>query len=159
MDLTLGHWLLTLATCWQSVWRRVHGLWWAHRSLPYSWALHPVHPSVKVTAGSSHSPSRCFLSQNESSDWRSLAGSPAMQFPPEEEFSWPRPKTVLLRRTPQGFGFTLRHFIVYPPESSMHLFPVDFRLVCFLQCKLTSDNKQLTWVCPVVTGGRAWPQR
>uniref|UniRef100_H3DCP6 Rho GTPase activating protein 21 n=1 Tax=Tetraodon nigroviridis TaxID=99883 RepID=H3DCP6_TETNG len=43
----------------------------------------------------------------------------------EEEFSWPRPKTVLLRRTPQGFGFTLRHFIVYPPESSMHLFLED----------------------------------
>lgn len=104
------------------------------------WALHPVHPSVKVTAGSFHFPSRCLLSQNDSPDWRSLAGSPAMQFPPEEEFSWPRPKTVLLRRTPQGFGFTLRHFIVYPPESSMHIFPVDFRLVCFLQCKLTDDN-------------------
>ncbi|KAM4828886.1 rho GTPase-activating protein 21 [Thomomys bottae] len=40
--------------------------------------------------------------------------------PPEDEpFSWPGPKTVLLKRTSQGFGFTLRHFIVYPPESAI----------------------------------------
>ncbi|KAF5890526.1 rho GTPase-activating protein 21-like isoform X3 [Clarias magur] len=38
----------------------------------------------------------------------------------DETFSWPGPKTVLLRRTNQGFGFTLRHFIVYPPESAVH---------------------------------------
>uniref|UniRef100_A0A667ZRB1 Rho GTPase activating protein 21b n=1 Tax=Myripristis murdjan TaxID=586833 RepID=A0A667ZRB1_9TELE len=38
----------------------------------------------------------------------------------EEPFSWPGPKTVCLRRTSQGFGFTLRHFIVYPPESAVH---------------------------------------
>lgn len=31
------------------------------------------------------------------------------------------PKTVALRKSPQGgFGFTLRHFIVYPPESAVH---------------------------------------
>ena len=34
-------------------------------------------------------------------------------------FSWPGPKTVMLKRTSQGFGFTLRHFIVYPPESAI----------------------------------------
>ncbi|XP_014350958.1 rho GTPase-activating protein 21 isoform X1 [Latimeria chalumnae] len=40
--------------------------------------------------------------------------------PAEEEiFSWPGPKTVALRRNSQGFGFTLRHFIVYPPESAV----------------------------------------
>ncbi|KAJ8278091.1 hypothetical protein GJAV_G00083720 [Gymnothorax javanicus] len=38
----------------------------------------------------------------------------------EEAFSWPGPKTLCLRRTSQGFGFTLRHFIVYPPESAVH---------------------------------------
>uniref|UniRef100_A0AAR2KV60 Rho GTPase activating protein 21a n=1 Tax=Pygocentrus nattereri TaxID=42514 RepID=A0AAR2KV60_PYGNA len=38
----------------------------------------------------------------------------------EEPFSWPGPKTLHLRRTSQGFGFTLRHFIVYPPESAVH---------------------------------------
>ncbi|XP_051153796.1 uncharacterized protein LOC127276895 isoform X4 [Leptopilina boulardi] len=27
------------------------------------------------------------------------------------------PRTLLLRRSKNGFGFTLRHFIVYPPES------------------------------------------
>uniref|UniRef100_A0A671Z070 Rho GTPase activating protein 21 n=1 Tax=Sparus aurata TaxID=8175 RepID=A0A671Z070_SPAAU len=62
---------------------------------------------------------------NESPDWRSLPDSPAAQYQTEEEFSWPRPKTVLLRRTSQGFGFTLRHFIVYPPESTMHCFPEE----------------------------------
>ncbi|XP_068603820.1 rho GTPase-activating protein 21a [Brachionichthys hirsutus] len=40
--------------------------------------------------------------------------------PEEEPFSWPGPKTLRLRRTSQGFGFTLRHFIVYPPESAVH---------------------------------------
>ncbi|XP_054622034.1 rho GTPase-activating protein 21 isoform X2 [Dunckerocampus dactyliophorus] len=38
----------------------------------------------------------------------------------EEPFSWPGPKTLCLHRTTQGFGFTLRHFIVYPPESAVH---------------------------------------
>lgn len=37
----------------------------------------------------------------------------------DEAFSWPGPKTVMLKRTSQGFGFTLRHFIVYPPESAI----------------------------------------
>ncbi|XP_031795716.1 rho GTPase-activating protein 21 isoform X1 [Sarcophilus harrisii] len=39
----------------------------------------------------------------------------------DETFSWPGPKTVMLKRTSQGFGFTLRHFIVYPPESAIHI--------------------------------------
>uniref|UniRef100_A0A672T148 Rho GTPase activating protein 21 n=1 Tax=Sinocyclocheilus grahami TaxID=75366 RepID=A0A672T148_SINGR len=38
----------------------------------------------------------------------------------DEPFSWPGPKTLHLRRTSQGFGFTLRHFIVYPPESAVN---------------------------------------
>ncbi|XP_053569912.1 rho GTPase-activating protein 21 isoform X2 [Bombina bombina] len=43
-----------------------------------------------------------------------------MVSPAEEEvFSWPGPKSVSLRRTSEGFGFTLRHFIVYPPESAV----------------------------------------
>ncbi|XP_051542764.1 rho GTPase-activating protein 21-like isoform X2 [Myxocyprinus asiaticus] len=42
--------------------------------------------------------------------------SPATE---EEPFSWPGPKTLHLRRTSHGFGFTLRHFIVYPPESAV----------------------------------------
>uniref|UniRef100_A0A8B9S562 Rho GTPase activating protein 21 n=1 Tax=Apteryx owenii TaxID=8824 RepID=A0A8B9S562_APTOW len=37
----------------------------------------------------------------------------------EEAFSWPGLKTVVLRRTSQGFGFTLRHFVVYPLESAV----------------------------------------
>ncbi|TNN26252.1 Rho GTPase-activating protein 21 [Liparis tanakae] len=68
-----------------------------------------------------------FLSvQNESPEWRSSAEPPGAPYPTEEEpFSWPRPKTVRLRRTSHGFGFTLRHFIVYPPESTMHCFPEE----------------------------------
>lgn len=37
----------------------------------------------------------------------------------EEAFCWPGPKPVTLMRNSDGFGFTLRHFIVYPPESAV----------------------------------------
>ncbi|KAF4093019.1 hypothetical protein AMELA_G00027760 [Ameiurus melas] len=30
------------------------------------------------------------------------------------------PRTLVLHKNSQGFGFTLRHFIVYPPESALH---------------------------------------
>ncbi|MEQ2226148.1 hypothetical protein ILYODFUR_024572 [Ilyodon furcidens] len=30
------------------------------------------------------------------------------------------PRTIVLQKNSQGFGFTLRHFIVYPPESTLH---------------------------------------
>ncbi|XP_068775001.1 rho GTPase-activating protein 23 isoform X2 [Struthio camelus] len=47
--------------------------------------------------------------------------SPNDNAPPEEPFPWVGPKTVALRKSSQGgFGFTLRHFIVYPPESAVH---------------------------------------
>ncbi|XP_019734644.1 rho GTPase-activating protein 21 isoform X1 [Hippocampus comes] len=59
---------------------------------------------------------RSSFCENDSAEWR------GMDPREEESFSWPRPKTVLLRRTSHGFGFTLRHFIVYPPESSRHYF-------------------------------------
>ncbi|XP_069504263.1 rho GTPase-activating protein 21 isoform X2 [Ambystoma mexicanum] len=39
----------------------------------------------------------------------------------EETFCWPGPKSVTLMRNSDGFGFTLRHFIVYPPESAVQL--------------------------------------
>ncbi|KAM8850473.1 rho GTPase-activating protein 21 isoform 2-T2 [Spinachia spinachia] len=81
-----------------------------------------VHPSED----DDRQQARSSFCENESPDWRSVADSAAAQPPTEEEpFSWPRPKTVLLRRTSQGFGFTLRHFIVYPPESTAHCFPEE----------------------------------
>ncbi|XP_053486866.1 rho GTPase-activating protein 21 [Ictalurus furcatus] len=46
--------------------------------------------------------------------------SPMSPAPMDQLFSWPGPKTLHLHRTSQGFGFTLRHFIVYPPESAVH---------------------------------------
>uniref|UniRef100_A0AAY4CIT5 Uncharacterized protein n=1 Tax=Denticeps clupeoides TaxID=299321 RepID=A0AAY4CIT5_9TELE len=46
--------------------------------------------------------------------------SPGAAFPLEDEaYLWAGLKTLRLRRTSQGFGFTLRHFIVYPPESAV----------------------------------------
>ncbi|KAM8723418.1 rho GTPase-activating protein 23 isoform 2-T2 [Acanthopagrus schlegelii] len=33
---------------------------------------------------------------------------------------WKGPRTLVLQKNSQGFGFTLRHFIVYPPESALH---------------------------------------
>ncbi|ETE59694.1 hypothetical protein L345_14574, partial [Ophiophagus hannah] len=51
----------------------------------------------------------------------------------EETLSWPGLKLIVLRRSPIGFGFTLRHFIVYPPESAIQIslkgHPVDYRLI------------------------------
>nr|XP_045006745.1 rho GTPase-activating protein 21 isoform X2 [Jaculus jaculus] len=55
------------------------------------------------------------VSKNKDGQEQSGAVSPSEDAP----FSWPGPKTVTLKRTSQGFGFTLRHFIVYPPESAI----------------------------------------
>ncbi|XP_071633395.1 rho GTPase-activating protein 21 isoform X5 [Temnothorax longispinosus] len=45
-------------------------------------------------------------------------GDPASPRSVQKENSPPRgPRTLLLRRSENGYGFTLRHFIVYPPES------------------------------------------
>lgn len=41
---------------------------------------------------------------------------------------WKGPRTLVLHKNSQGFGFTLRHFIVYPPESALHTtLKVSFR--------------------------------
>uniref|UniRef100_A0A674A372 Rho GTPase activating protein 21 n=1 Tax=Salmo trutta TaxID=8032 RepID=A0A674A372_SALTR len=64
----------------------------------------------------------CF-SQAKQKDGRDQSEASATGSPvgvEEEPFSWPGPKTLRLQRTLQGFGFTLRHFIVYPPESAVH---------------------------------------
>ncbi|XP_054986469.1 rho GTPase-activating protein 23 isoform X2 [Sorex araneus] len=40
---------------------------------------------------------------------------------PGRPLPWQGPRTLLLHKSPEdGFGFTLRHFIVYPPESAVH---------------------------------------
>uniref|UniRef100_A0A3P9PIJ2 Rho GTPase activating protein 21b n=1 Tax=Poecilia reticulata TaxID=8081 RepID=A0A3P9PIJ2_POERE len=65
---------------------------------------------------------RSLLVQAKQKDGRDQSETSATVTPgaDEEPFSWPGPKTLRLRRTSQGFGFTLRHFIVYPPESAVH---------------------------------------
>uniref|UniRef100_A0A7N9AZU0 Rho GTPase activating protein 21b n=1 Tax=Mastacembelus armatus TaxID=205130 RepID=A0A7N9AZU0_9TELE len=86
-----------------------------------------IYPGTDNMNASSSDSSHC--GGNDSPEWRSLFDSPSAQYPTEDEpFSWPRPKTVRLHRTSQGFGFTLRHFIVYPPESTVHSFPVNVRI-------------------------------
>ncbi|XP_038147054.1 rho GTPase-activating protein 21 [Cyprinodon tularosa] len=64
----------------------------------------------------------CVRSRAKQKDGRDQSETSATVTPgaEEEPFSWPGPKTLRLRRTSQGFGFTLRHFIVYPPESAVH---------------------------------------
>lgn len=54
---------------------------------------------------------------------------------------WKGPRTLVLHKNSQGFGFTLRHFIVYPPESALHtnltVRPVDFpdpHTISFYHC-------------------------
>ncbi|XP_037311334.2 rho GTPase-activating protein 21 isoform X1 [Pungitius pungitius] len=71
-----------------------------------------------VTASREVTPSR-EAKQKDGRD-QSEASAVASLGAEEEPFSWPGPKTLHLRRTSQGFGFTLRHFIVYPPESAVH---------------------------------------
>ncbi|XP_036200859.1 rho GTPase-activating protein 21 isoform X2 [Myotis myotis] len=62
-----------------------------------------------------HGSPACEVSKNKDGKEQSETASPSE----DEAFSWPGPKTVMLKRTSQGFGFTLRHFIVYPPESAI----------------------------------------
>ncbi|KAM9417467.1 rho GTPase-activating protein 21a isoform 1-T1 [Salvelinus alpinus] len=65
----------------------------------------------------------CVRSRAKQKDGRDQSEASATGSPvgvEEEPFSWPGPKTLRLQRTSQGFGFTLRHFIVYPPESAVH---------------------------------------
>ncbi|XP_072535375.1 rho GTPase-activating protein 21a isoform X3 [Salminus brasiliensis] len=77
------------------------------------WTGSPSQDEVKKAAGSP----LCEAKQKDGCDQtESCLVSPGT----EEPFSWPGPKTLHLRRTSQGFGFTLRHFIVYPPESAVH---------------------------------------
>lgn len=64
----------------------------------------------------------------------------------DEIFSWPGPKTVLLHKNSQGFGFTLRHFIVYPPESAVH---PSFKVALTLMYHIFYKNRNilLTFIC------------
>ncbi|KAK6470138.1 rho GTPase-activating protein 21-like, partial [Huso huso] len=42
-----------------------------------------------------------------------------------ERLQWPGPSSLVLHKNSQGFGFTLRHVIVFPPESVVHCSPTD----------------------------------
>lgn len=57
---------------------------------------------------------------------------------------WKGPRTLVLHKNSQGFGFTLRHFIVYPPESALHtdlkVRPIGLRLVLFFLLDVVSDE-------------------
>ncbi|XP_016110485.1 rho GTPase-activating protein 23-like isoform X2 [Sinocyclocheilus grahami] len=49
-----------------------------------------------------------------------LSSSQNTQCASGKSVAWKGPRTVELQKNSQGFGFTLRHFIVYPPESALH---------------------------------------
>lgn len=62
-----------------------------------------------------------------------------------EGMSWQGPRTIYLQKNSQGFGFTLRHFIVYPPESSLHSLKVS---------ALLSAVRNTYTACTYRSGGR-----
>ncbi|XP_053309840.1 rho GTPase-activating protein 23 isoform X2 [Spea bombifrons] len=78
---------------------------------------------------SSENGESAFPGRSRSPRWGRTQGTPLAQrdggchgnSPPQDEsFTWVGPKTLVIRKNRQGFGFTLRHFIVYPPESAVH---------------------------------------
>uniref|UniRef100_A0A8D2J1J1 Rho GTPase activating protein 23 n=1 Tax=Varanus komodoensis TaxID=61221 RepID=A0A8D2J1J1_VARKO len=59
---------------------------------------------------------------------------------PVESFPWVGPKTVVLHKNTQGgYGFTLRHFIVYPPESATPSVP----FLSFFHCDTAPSRNRL----------------
>ncbi|OCT59941.1 rho GTPase-activating protein 23 [Xenopus laevis] len=46
-------------------------------------------------------------------------GCPSNSPPLDESFHWVGPRSLVISKSQHGFGFTLRHFIVYPPESAV----------------------------------------
>ncbi|XP_074659010.1 rho GTPase-activating protein 21-like isoform X2 [Tubulanus polymorphus] len=55
---------------------------------------------------------------------------------------WRGPRQVVVYRTQQGFGFTLRHFIVYPPDSTQESENTDESEPESLRCKRTKLSIQ-----------------
>ncbi|XP_014879698.1 rho GTPase-activating protein 21-like, partial [Poecilia latipinna] len=59
------------------------------------------------------------------------------------------PRTIVLQKDSQGFGFTLRHFIVYPPESALQSLKdeendnLPGKGECFMSCYF--KQQQLYW--------------
>ncbi|XP_029912813.1 rho GTPase-activating protein 23 isoform X3 [Myripristis murdjan] len=84
----------------------------------------PTPPAMPVRSG--HSQRSHQLRGKGRRDGLSSASEnprPAMAARPAREgvgVGWQGPRTLVLHKNSQGFGFTLRHFIVYPPESALH---------------------------------------
>ncbi|XP_071324431.1 rho GTPase-activating protein 23 isoform X3 [Trachinotus anak] len=83
-------------------------------------------PSPPPTMPTGHSKSSHQPRAKGRRDGLSSAGDnprPPMATRPGREgvgMGWKGPRTLVLHKNSQGFGFTLRHFIVYPPESALH---------------------------------------
>ena len=62
---------------------------------------------------------------------------------------WPSPRTVFVpRNDSSGYGFTLRHFIVYPPESAAMSVSIQYtptHITCITNANNVSNN------------GNSWP--
>lgn len=60
----------------------------------------------------------------------------------------PGPRTLILQKNSQDFGFTLRHFIVYPPGSHIHSIMVSW---------LVSNNASVyEWKAKLLKKGNWW---
>ncbi|XP_047215001.1 rho GTPase-activating protein 23-like isoform X2 [Girardinichthys multiradiatus] len=88
--------------------------------------LHRTRSPTPVTVPTSHNQNSCQLRAKGQRDGHSSAGDnprPPIATRPGREgvgVGWKGPWTLVLHKNSQGFGFTLRHFIVYPPESALH---------------------------------------
>ncbi|KAJ0057919.1 hypothetical protein NL108_004435 [Boleophthalmus pectinirostris] len=63
--------------------------------------------------------------------------------------AWRCPRTLLLHKNSQGFGFTLRHFIVYPPESALHNSFTELAHSALPKACSSQDIALLTPNCPL----------
>ncbi|KAM4717662.1 rho GTPase-activating protein 23 isoform 6-T6 [Anableps anableps] len=87
--------------------------------------LHGIATPTPLTEPASPSQSSHQLRAKGRRDGHSSAGDnprPPMASRPGREgvgVGWKGPRTLVLHKNSQGFGFTLRHFIVYPPESAL----------------------------------------
>lgn len=80
-----------------------------------------VHPVPNFSRNSHFADACLFISSQQPRLGQRDGTATNANAPSVESFPWVGPKTVVLRKNSQGgYGFTLRHFIVYPPESAVH---------------------------------------
>lgn len=75
---------------------------------------------------------------------------------PGRPLPWQGPRTLRLHKSLQdGFGFTLRHFIVYPPESAVHC-SLKVHVLCPCRPGLRELSGGIPLCCPLSGASVAW---